>query len=389
MGKSLSEYCRECGKSTLLDEWDREKNAPETPDSVCFGSKRRVWWRCAAGHEWEASIGSRVQGCGCPYCAGKRVWPGDNDLATLFPHLAAQWHPEKNGSLTPETISPYSSTRVWWRCEAGHEWLSSARSRAQGGGCPYCTNRVILPGFNDLAATHPALAQEWDSARNGSLSPDGVFAGSLRRVWWQCAENPAHRWRASIADRAGKGSGCPICQGRTVLPGENDLRTRFPHLAAEWDGGRNCLTPLQVTAYSRRMVFWRCPRGHSYAASVLSRTAHGSGCPYCAGRKVLAGFNDLATLEPRIAAQWHPTLNGALTPEQVTVGSSKKVYWECSEHHVWQTTVCLRTGPRKTGCPICAGNCSARRKARYDELLARARLSSPTPAQETRQRRLS
>lgn len=88
---------------------------------------------------------------------------------------------------------------------------------------------------------------------------------------------------------------------------------------------------------------------------------HGSGCPYCAGRKALRGFNDLATVDPKTAAQWHPTLNGSLTPEMVTAGSRKKVWWQCSEGYVWKAAVYSRTGSRKSGCPVCAGRAKQNR----------------------------
>ena len=99
----------------------------------------------------------------------------------------------------------------------------------------------------------------------------------------------------------------------------------------------------------------------------------GSGCPYCAGRKVLPGFNDLATLEPKIAAQWHPTLNGGLTPDGVTVGCHRKVWWQCQEGHVWKAAIYSRAGPQKCGCPICAGRVSKKRLVRYQAALAEAK----------------
>ena len=158
-----------------------------------------------------------------------------------------------------------------------------------------------------------------------------------------------------MSSRAG-GAGCPYCAGKLVVPGENDLASANPRLAAEWNGERNgSLTPEQVTPYSNRRVWWRCPAGHEYQAAVSARASSGSGCPYCAGRKVLPGFNDLATVEPRIAAEWARELNGALTPEQVTAGSHKKVWWRCAEGHVWRAIVYSRAGKAKTGCPVCAG----------------------------------
>ena len=140
-----------------------------------------------------------------------------------------------------------------------------------------------------------------------------------------------------------------------MLPGFNDLASQNPVLAAQWDTERNgTLTPQQVTLTSNRKAWWICEKGHSFQAVIASR-AKGTGCPYCTNRKVLAGFNDLATVEPRIAAEWHPTLNGALTPEMGTVGSTKKVWWECPLGHVWKAAIYPRTGAKKCGCPVCAG----------------------------------
>lgn len=84
---------------------------------------------------------------------------------------------------------------------------------------------------------------------------------------------------------------------------------------------------------------------------------------------MLKGFNDLKTLCPDIASQWHPSLNGALTPEMVTPGSKKKVRWTCENGHSWQTTVHVRS--EGSGCPVCAGKVStthARRYAQLDEI---------------------
>ena len=140
-----------------------------------------------------------------------------------------------------------------------------------------------------------------------------------------------------------------------MLTGFNDLASQNPVLAAQWDTERNgTLTPQQVTLTSNRKAWWICEKGHSFQAVIASR-ANGSGCPYCTNKKVLAGFNDLATVEPRIAAEWHPTLNGSLTPEMVTAGSRKKVWWECPLGHVWKASIYPRTGARKCGCPVCAG----------------------------------
>ena len=282
-----------------------------------------------------------------------------NDLASLHPELVQQWDHQKNMPLQPEDISAGSQRAVWWLCEKGHSWHAAVRSRAEGSGCPVCAGKQIISGENDLATAYPEVAKQWDAARNGRLTPRDVSPGTERKVWWLC-EN-GHSWRAAVYARAYAGSGCPYCAGKLVLPGFNDLASQAPTVAAEWDAEKNGrLTPQSVTPTSNRKVWWRCEKGHSYQAVIASRTP-GSGCPYCSGRRVLPGFNDLATLEPRVAAEWHPTLNGTLTPQMVTTGSRKKVWWQGQCGHVWCAVIFSRAGKQHCGCPVCSGTVRSRK----------------------------
>ncbi len=360
---TLQNYCETEEHRHLLDQWDRENNGGLTPADVSYGSKKRIWWMCEKGHRWQAMVYARAGGSGCPYCSGRRVAPGETDLGTRRPDLAAQWHPEKNGRLRPCDLLCGSHRRVWWLCEKGHVWQATVESRTAGAGCPICTRHTARAGENDLTVTHPQLARQWHAVKNGDLTPDRVLAGTLKKVWWQCEKG--HEWQAKVASRA-NGAGCPVCAGKQVVAGYNDLATAFPQLAAQWDREKNApLTPADVTPYSNRALWWRCDQGHSYRMTAATRAAQNCGCPYCANRKVLEGFNDLATRFPEIAAQWHPQLNGGLTPRQITAGSAKKVWWICPEDHVWKAVVYSRTGGDKTGCPVCAGNAKRKPFGRY------------------------
>ena len=354
-------YCLRTNCEELLRQWHPDKNEPLTPDTVSRGSSRRVWWRCEKGHEWQCDLHTRASSRSrCPYCVGKKAAPGETDLGTLFPDLAKEWHPTKNLPLTPGDVVPGSHRVVWWQCEKGHEWMARVNARTAGCGCPVCANRAVVQEENDLATTCPDLAKQWHPVRNGSLTPRDVTAGSHRKVWWRCEKG--HEWQAAVFSRTANGAGCPVCAGKTVLPGENDLKTLYPDIAGEWHAEKNgSLTPETVSPYSNRKVWWTCEKGHLYQAVVAARTEHSSGCPYCAGRRALPGFNDLAAVEPAVAAQWHPTLNGNLTPEMVTAGSRKKVWWQCAEGHVWKAAVYSRTGSQKSGCPVCAGKVKLRR----------------------------
>ena len=288
------------------------------------------------------------------------------------PELLSQWDTEKNLPLTPETVTHGAHHKIWWRCSKGHEWQAPVYARTAGSGCPVCAGRVILPGFNDLAVTHPELAAEWHPTKNGALTPRKISYGYDRKVWWLCERG--HEWQAAPKTRARMKAGCPICANMAVLAGFNDLETLFPRIAAEWHPTKNdALSPQQVVAGSHRTVWWQCPLGHEWRAEIVDRTRGINGCPYCVGKKVLEGFNDLATLEPQVAAEWHPALNGTLTPQKVTAGSNRRVWWICGEGHVWRTAICNRTNLRKrTGCPVCAGNIDQKKLLRYEAIARQA-----------------
>lgn len=167
--------------------------------TVSPGSNKKVPWRCTEGHEWEAVVAKRAEGHGCPYCAGQRVLPGVNDLATLHPELA------KEALFDATKVMAGSHRKGMWRCALGHEWETSIGHRASGKGCPFCSGNRVLPGFNDLATVNPELAQEalFDATK--------VTAGSGRKERWRCAEG--HEWKAVIGSRTSEtaGRGCPNC----------------------------------------------------------------------------------------------------------------------------------------------------------------------------------
>ena len=284
------------------------------------------------------------------------------DLKVCAPQIAAQWHPTKNGTLTPGDVTPGSRRYVWWQCEQGHTWMASPRVRMYGTGCPICAKQRS-EAEGTLDTRFPMLAKEWHPTRNGARKVSDVSPSSTKTVWWQC-EN-GHEWREPVKNRTEKGDGCPVCSGKQLLRGYNDLKTVSPAVAAEWAEENGSMTPQDVTAASKRRVFWECPKGHVWKASVADRVQGIRTCPYCSSRFLPKGYNDLRTVAPEIAAQWHPTKNGALGPEDVKATSRKNAWWICKAGHVWQASVKSRTEQNDPGCPICA---AARQNVGADDL---------------------
>jgi len=335
--------------SKLAKEWDYSNNIkPALPSEITLGSGRAVWWRCGEGHSWQTRIADRRSGHGCPYCSGRRAIPGETDFATVMPELLTEWDYEKNKKRKPEHLRPQSNEKVWWICKCGHSWQAPVYRRYNGGGCPSCAGDVIIKGKNDLQSQYPYIVAQWDYGKNPQ-APDEVFAHSNKYAWWVC--DKGHSWEAIINNRTGKERGCPYCSGFLAIPGETDLFTRCPKLAAEWDYDKNILDIHTTSEYTHDKAWWKCEKGHSWIASIKSRR-YGRGCPYCAGKRAIPGETDLLTVAPHLAKEWDYKRN-TVNITETTLKSNKKVWWICEHGHNWQSYVYSRASG--SGCPICDG----------------------------------
>ena len=193
----------------IAELWHPTRNGALTPSQVMPASNTKTWWRCRDGHEWVATVAGRTsRGSGCPVHAGRQVVMGVNDLATRFPDIAAQWHPTRN-EHTPDDIVAGSTTRVWWRCEQGHEWEVAVNNRtSRGSGCPVCAGKKPLTEDTTLTAQLPELAAQWHIHNNGDLRADQVSVTTGQKVWWCCPTG--HVYQAGVAVRV-RGVGCPLC----------------------------------------------------------------------------------------------------------------------------------------------------------------------------------
>jgi hypothetical protein len=478
--KTTAENCLAAKNPELAKEWHPTKNDDLTPYDVTPGSQVKAWWICKEGHEWKAAISSRSYGTGCPYCSGNKV-SQDNCLATKNPDLAKEWHPTKNGDLTPYDITPGSGVKAWWMCDKGHEWEATINSRSGGRGCPYCSGQKVSQE-NCLATNYPDLAREWHPTKNGTLTPYDVTVKSPQKIWWMCEKG--HEWKTRVYNRT-RGTGCPYCvvhgtsfpeqamlyylrqifrtaenryriedvevdvfipeinlaveydggfyhnekQGKDEIknaflnekgiklirirekglpkindygssiyeysPDEsfkkvlvylldfiksnyhevlscseldiieklylvdfeedmltieecisgykrkNSLEEKNPEVAKEWHPSKNGkITPSDVFFGSHKKAWWLCKNGHEWQAEVKRRYT-GVGCPYCSN-KLVSVDNCLATKNPELVKEWHPSKNGNLTPYDVTPGSEVKAWWKCKYGHEWKSIVYTR-----------------------------------------------
>ena len=208
----------------------------------------------------------------------------DKSLAVVFPNLAKEWHPVKNGKITPFNVLPKSNIKVWWKCEKGHEWEATISSRSAGRGCPYCSGRFAIKGVNDLFSKRPELLQEWDYVKNNRFNPEKFVCGSEQKVWWKC-KKCGYEWQSTIYNRAVRNYGCPACSNQVVWVGHNDLSFLYPNLVNEWNFDKNDSNPSDFVCGSEKKVWWKCEKcGYEWLARINSRV-RGNGCPECAKNK--------------------------------------------------------------------------------------------------------
>lgn len=257
----------------IAKQWNDKKNTTLSIDDISPGSNKKVWWVCSKGHEWEAMVAKRaLRGQGCPYCSGRKPIPGENDLATTHPYLIQEWS-DKN-VISPQDIKSGSNKKVWWVCDKGHHYQSSPNRHIKGSKCPYCSGHKVLPGFNDLATTHPSIAEQW--SEDNSIETTEVSAGSGKKVWWVCSKG--HKWEASIYHRT-NGRGCSYCAGKKVSY-DNSFAAHYPQYAKQWSKEKNDISPYQVSHQSNMKAWFICDKGHEYYSRVSDRKRFG--CPYCA-----------------------------------------------------------------------------------------------------------
>ena len=396
------------GNPTLATEWNYDKNGALRPENFTANSGKRVWWKCVKGHEWQATIYHRSKGNGCPICNSERH--------TSFPEYAIVYYLKKSAVevihsyneqgyeldiYLPALKVAIEYDGYYWHKNRAKKDLEKNRRCHSDGIVLYRIREGLLPlddrsidyvidkDQKDLAKVievivsnitgasievdlnkdaiaidslrelsektlsisriNPEIAKEWNYEKNGSLTPESFTANSNKTVWWKCSNG--HEWQSKINNR-NNGNGCPYCSGRYAIEGTSDLQTVDPVLAKEWHYEKNGeLTPADVMLNSHKKVWWECSKSHEWQATVAHRS-RGRGCPYCAGRYVIKGANDLQTVNPTLAQEWNYEKNDGLSPADVMPSSHKKVWWKCTNNHEWQARIADRN--RGRGCLQCS-----------------------------------
>lgn len=274
-------------------------------------------------------------------------------MSTTHPELAKEFHPTKNGEITPEEVGSGSHKRVWWLCKTcEHEWRTTPGHRTQrNSGCPACSNKALhIRGLNSLAVTHPDIATEFHPEKNEGLTPSDIIAGTSKKLWWLCSTCD-HDWVSTGKDRV-FGNGCPACDNKVIhRDGRNSMASTHPELAKEFHPEKNeGLTPSDIVAGTGKKLWWLCSTCENEWSASSSPRTKGVGCPACSNKTVhIDGRNSMANTHPNLAIEYQ---GDAM---KIIAGTSKELDWKCPDcEHEWKASGHNRTNAG-SGCPACSG----------------------------------
>lgn len=280
-------------------------------------------------------------------------------IREAFPDVDLYWDYELN-KISPDDVAHRSNKQFFWKCLKGHpSYLCTPDKRIyRNFGCPVCSNYKVIPGINDFKSTYPELMLDWNYEKNTDINPESISQRSITVVNWKC-HKCGHEWTGRVRDATKKEINCPVCS-RIVIGHKKHLTSlkqnggiTSENLLLDWDYSKNIGNPSDYSPQANKKAYWKCHVcGYEWEAKISNRK-NGRGCPLCGNRVLVPGVNDLATKNPDLAKEWHPTKNGDLKPNMVFSSQNKKVWWLCPVGHEYQATINKRSGPNGTHCPIC------------------------------------
>ena len=319
----------------LAAEWHPTRNDPLRPEDVKPHSNRKVWWQCRESHEWQASIADRAYGRRCPQCLLHGTSAQQIRLAAELTALGLPVSARHN----PIEVTGRRPVR-------GDVVLADWRVVIELDGEFWHTNKMM----HDEAQTKALLEAGWRvmRLREGNLPKLGVGETHVPVP----AYADAHTLTCAAVDGLAQlGYDIPDIEnyravGQPIATEQADadiyslrdisLASEFPDTAGEWHPTKNTTTPDRMAPFANTTAWWTCAAcGREWQALISNRTNLRQGCPAC-GRKrcdvaraTAKPGRSLADLFPEVAAIWHPTKNGDVTPADVNPGSNTDRWWLC------------------------------------------------------------
>lgn len=351
----------------IANEWNYEKNKDLFPENVTFGSSKKVWWKCAKGHEWESTIAHRAGGRGCPIC--------NREVSTSFPEQAVFYYIKQ---IFPDAINRYKPEWLIGDKNALLEidiFIPSINVGIDYDGQAYHTDANKDTKKDKIIDEHGVLLIRIREPKCPTIDSSSkcVHISSISGVFYY--EDAIKQLLAFVREKFNlnfiidvdiKRDYSSINNSFEHINKEQAIAFTNPDLILEWDSNRNGkLTPYNVSSGSNKRIHWQCEKcGFCWIETPKHRSS-GRGCPSCAthnriktrigniiertGNSFLSWCEDNGEWGHTLLSEW--SINNTITPDNITSGSSQKVWWKCENAHIWQATINARVHGAK--CPYC------------------------------------
>ncbi len=336
----------------IAQDWHPTKNKSLTPKDVLARGGPKVWWTCKHGHDWQATVGTRVNnGTGCPKCSlqtSRIEIAVYSEITALFSGVV--WQEKIEGYecdvlIKDKNIGIEIDGVYWHRRRPDVDKVKSKLFEAKGiqlfrlreKGLPLLSERDISFKWSDN--TFPII-----SRMVKQLLKFAKLNENERLI--------LHRYvngKSLINEKQYR----EIVSNLPAPPPGRSLADKMPELAKEWAYDLNApLTPEHFGPSANKSAWWRCKQGHTWKSVIQQRTFHRSGCRRCT-LQAATSENNLAVIRPDLVKEWHPEKNGCIRPEKIFPKSNLKIWWVCNEGHEWQAVIGSRSSG--TDCPFCYG----------------------------------
>ncbi|MFR5502735.1 MAG: zinc-ribbon domain-containing protein [Lachnospiraceae bacterium] len=313
--------------------------------------KDLFWWNCRNEdclETYQATIQQKIStrnsfSKGCLYCAGKKVLR-EKSFAALHPDMIEEY--DSRNLLDPFEVTEHSTRTVSWVCRNNpeHTWQANFYERASGyKRCPVCDPHPKYKVM--LYEMYPEFEKYYSKENRRSFKSYALQ--SNEKPLWTC--DNGHTYPNSIYRISQRGFFyCPLCEGSIVVAEINSVTAKRKDIVDQWSC-KNDFLPEEVYYNTTSPVLWECTTcSGTYAFPVSDKREGNVSCPYCNGRRVLSGFNEIPS--------WLITeysLKNEVPISEYPVNSVHKVLWTCPTCH---GDYLYRICDREIGddsCPYC------------------------------------
>jgi len=354
---ATKENCLKNKYPELAKEWHPTKNLPLKPEQV-YKTTKRYWWQCPKEHDhfFKQTIYERaIKKIGCSFCSFKKLCK-TNSLQYMYPEVASQWHPTKNGNRTPKVTTGHSNTHAWWICKKEHVWKSQIVTRTKKGtGCKKCSGvgisymeiRIyseLISIFKDIEWSYKIKSYQCDlfiPQLKLVIEVDGQYWHKVKkRIEFDNKKNKFFKDNNINLIRVRE-------NGLLLMDPKMDINTNF--INAKIECIHKLLDKIQILKISkkiRRDINLYKQNKNFFNQKLYNKISANLPSPIFK--------NSLAYKRKDLKKEWDYKKNFPLVPTMFKLSSNISIWWICKKKHSYEAKIGNRT-ILKRNCPYCVG----------------------------------